>query len=513
MPDRRDALRRGAASMVALVPLGTLLSAPARAAGTDALTIAYDAAIPGWDPTSGPASVDPALQSVWKAVFDHYIDHRPNLAFAPGLLTRWGWNADKTRIALEVRQGAFWHDGKPVTAADVVWSLKRAADPKSGNPIGSLIWSSLENVKSDGNRVTADVSRYVADLFKWMAHLTGYVLPQHYFEKVGAAGFEKQPVGSGPYRVKDFVHGSYVRLAAFERYWGPKPAFREVTIKFVTRPSARVAEIETGSSDLTLALPLEDFDRLRVTPGLAGIAAPTSEIAMVFINDVDPFLDPDVRKAAVHAIDKHALVKQLLRGYGVAVDTLQAPHYAAFDPTIKVAHDPDLARALLAKAGYGRQKPVEFTIQTTRGFRPKDYETVREIVRLWRAVGIFANIEVYEIAKHYELRAQDKLAPMAFYDWNDAIGDPNESTGLAMYGPSPHSAWKSKVLDAMIGPLWDEKDETKRIAGWKAVDRYIADNALVLPLYQRLQTVVFRTALKFAPHGAGYVLPQAIGRA
>jgi peptide/nickel transport system substrate-binding protein len=220
--------------------------------------------------------------------------------------------------------------------------------------------------------------------------------------------------------------------------------------------------------------------------------------------------DANVRQAAVHAVDKQAIVKRLLRGYGVAIDTLQAPQYAAYDATTKVKYDPELSKQLLAKSGYSVEKPVKFKIQTTRGYLPKDYETVQAIVGMWRKVGIEAEIEVYEIAKHFELRLSHKLAPMAFYNWGDAIGDPNDSTGFAMFGPSPHSGWKSKDVDAMIGPLWGEKDEAKRIAGWKKVDKYIAENALVLPLYQQVQTIVFKKSVAVKPHLAGYLLAQSV---
>ena len=508
--DRRDALRLGAASAIAASPIGAILSRHAFAAASETLTIAYNVALPSWDPTSGPSSVNPTLQSVWKAVFDQYIDQKNDLSFAPGLLTKWGWNADKTKVEMEVREGAFWHDGKPVTAEDVVWNLKRAADPKAGNPVGGLIWASIDNVKADGRRISADVKQFVADLFKWMAFLTGYVLPPHHYDKVGADGFEKQPIGSGPYMVQEFVRGSFVKLRAFDKYWGPKPAFKEVTIKFVTDPSARVAEIESGASDLTLALPFEEYDRLRAKPGLAGVTTPVSDIAMIFINDVDPMLDANVRMAAVHAIDKEVIVKRLLRGYGVALDTLQTPQYAAFDPTIKVKHDVALAKALLAKSGFGPGKPVRFKIQTTRGYLPKDYETVQAIVGMWRKVGIEAEIEVYEIAKHYELRAADKLAPAAFYNWGNAIGDPSTSTGFAMFGPSPHSVWDGKDMIDMIGPLWGEPDEAKRIAGFKAVDKHIAEEGEVIPLLQYVQPIIARKGLTLVPQASGQLLPQLV---
>ena len=509
---RRDFVKWSSlsASGVALIDL---LLLPAHAQQQDSLTIAYNVALPSWDPTTGPSAVNPTLQSVWKAVFDQYIDQNADLSFKPGLLTKWGWNTDKTKVEMEVRPGATWHDGKPITGEDIVWNLRRAADPKSGNPVGAIIWASVDNLKADGNRITGDVKNYVADYFKWMAFLTGYALPPHHYQKVGAEGFEKQPIGSGPYMVEEFVRGSFVRLRAYDNYWGAKPAFRTVTIKFVTDPSARVAEIESGKSDLTLAIPFEEFDRLKSKPGLMGVTTPISDIAMIFINDVEPMTDPNVRRAAVMAIDKDAIVKRLLRGYGKVVHTLQTPQYAAYDPSIMVKHDPAGAAKLLAASGFGPDKPVKLKIQTTRGYLPKDYETVQAIVGMWRKVGIEAEIEAYEIAKHFELRTQDKLAAMAFYNWGNAIGDPNDSTGFAMFGPSPHSAWKSKELDAMIGPLWGEKDEAKRIAGWKAVDRRIADEALVLPLYQQVQPVIFKRTLAFTPHVAGFVLPQAVGRA
>jgi peptide/nickel transport system substrate-binding protein len=221
-------------------------------------------------------------------------------------------------------------------------------------------------------------------------------------------------------------------------------------------------------------------------------------------------LDANVRKAAAHAIDKQAIVDRLLRGYGVPIDTLEAPQYAAFDETIKVAHDPALAAKLLADSGFSKDNPVKFTIQTTRGFKPKDYEMIQAIVGMWRDVGIDATIEIYEIAKHYELRAGDTLAPAAFYNWGNSIGDPSTSTGFAMFGPSPHSTWDTDDLDAMIGPLWAEPDEDKRIAGYKAVDKYIAENAYVIPLLQYVQPIIYRDGLEVTPHVANFLLPQLV---
>ena len=485
-------------------------SLPARAQAIDELVIAYNVNLPSWDPTTGPSAVNPTIQGIYQSVFDQYILQQPDLKPAPGLLTEWGWNDDKTKISMTVRDGVTWHDGSAFTAEDVAWSLTRAADEKTGNPI-QFIWSTLANIKADGNKVTADVARFEPTIFKWMYFLTGYVLPKTYYEKVGPEGFEAAPIGTGPYMVDKFERNAFVRLKANANYWGGKPEFDTVTIKFVTDAAARVAEVESGNSHVTLEVPYEEYDRLKAT--LTGTATPVSDIGMIFLNDIEVMLDPNVRKAAAHAIDKQTIIDRLLSGYGVPIDTLETPQYEAYDASIKVPYDPDLAVKLLADSGYSVDKPVKFKIQTTKGFKPKDYEMIQAIVGLWRKVGIEAEIEVYEIAKHYELRAADQLAPAAFYNWGNSVGDPTTSTGFAMFGPSPHSVWDGKDLVDMIGPLWGEADEAKRIDGWKKVDAFIAENALVIPLLQYVQPILSAKGVVVTPHASGALLPHLMKRA
>lgn len=503
--NRRTLLKLSAAS-VAVGAAGL----PAFAA-IDELVIAYNVTLPSWDPTVGPSAVNPTIQGIYQSVFDQFIYQNPDLSPSPGLLTEWGWNDDRTKVIMKVREGVTWHDGSPFTAEDVAWSLERAANPETGNPI-NFVWSTLGNFTVDGNTVTADVKQFDPTIFKWMYFLTGYVLPKAYYEKVGAEGFEAAPIGTGPYMVDSFERNAFVRLKANPNYWGGKPEFDTVTIKFVPDAASRVAEIESGNSHVTLEMPYEEFDRLKAG-GMTGYATPISDIGMIFLNDIDVMTDPNVRKAAAFAIDKQTIIDRLLSGYGVKIDTLQTPEYEAYDASITVPYDEAKAIELLAASGYGPDNPVKFKIQTTKGFKPKDYEMIQAIVGLWRKVGIEAEIEVYEIAKHYELRAADQLAPAAFYNWGNSVGDPTTSTGFAMFGPSPHSVWDGEDLIAMIGPLWGEADEEKRIAGWKAVDAYIAENALVIPLLQYVQPILAAPGVVVTPHASGALLPALMKRA
>lgn len=479
------------------------------AAQTGELTIAYNVNLPSFDPTVGPSAVNPTIQGIYQSIFDQYISQDPDLSFAPGLLTEWGWTDDNTKIRMVVREGVKWHDGSDFTAEDVVWSLERAGNAETGNPI-QFVWSKVGNFAIDGNVITADVLSFEPTLFKWMGFLTGYVLPKAYYESVGSEGFEAAPVGTGPYMVDKFERNAFLRLKANKDYWGGAPAYDTVTLKFVTDASSRVAEVESGASHITLEIPYEEYDRLRAKDGLSGTTTPVSDIGMIFLNDIDVMLDKNVRLAAHHAIDKQLIVDRLLQGYGVPIDTLQTPEYSAYDPTITVGYDPEKAKELLAASGYGPDNPVRFTIQTTRGFKPKDYEMIQAIVGLWRRVGIEAEIEVYEIAKHFELRAADQLAPAAFYNWGNSVGDPATSTGFAMFGPSPHSVWDGADMIEMIGPLWGEPDEAKRIAGFQAVDRKIAEEGYVIPLIQYVQPIVHSSDVNVTPHASGALHPHRV---
>lgn len=502
-PNRRTVLKLAGAG-AAMAGLGMPRIARAQAGE---LTIAYNVNLPSWDPTVGPSAVNPTIQGLYQSVFDQFILQKPDLSLSSGLLTEWGWSDDRKQVHMTVRDGVTWHDGSPFTAEDIVWSLTRAGDEKTGSPI-QFVWKNVANLKADGNKITGDVVQFDPTYFKWMAFLTGYVMPKAYYEKVGPEGFEKAPIGTGPYMVDKFEQNAFLRLKANPTYWGGKPAFENVTIKFVPDAASRVAEVESGSSQVTLEIPYEEYDRLIAKDGLAGTCETVSDIGMIFFNDKEAMLDPNVRHAAVMSVDKKLLVDRLLRGYGLPLDTLETPEYEAFDPSIKVEYNPDKAVELLKASGFSTDNPVKFTIQTTKGFKPKDYEMVQAIVGMWRKVGIEANIEVYEIAKHYELRAADQLAPAAFYNWGNSVGDPTTSTGFAMYGPSPHSVWDGQdVIDA-INPLWGEPDEAKRIAGWKAVSKLIADNAYVLPLLQYAQPVVHSKSVNVVPHKSGALLPH-----
>jgi peptide/nickel transport system substrate-binding protein len=236
-------------------------------------------------------------------VFDQFILQKPDLKPAPGLLTEWGWNDDRTKVWMTVREGVTWHDGSPFTAEDVAWSLARAADPgdRQPDPVRLVDADQLQGRGQQGHRRRGSSS--TRPIFKWMYFLTGYVLPKAYYEKVGAEGFEAAPIGTGPYMVEKFERNAFVRLKANPNYWGGKPAFETVTIKFVTdaaspRGRSRIRQLPRHAGNALRGIrPPEGQGRL---PASRADLRHRHDLPQRHRRDARP----NVRKAAAHAIDK-----------------------------------------------------------------------------------------------------------------------------------------------------------------------------------------------------------------
>ena len=147
MPISRRSMLKTTVAAATLASVGL----PSFAQEIDELVIAYNVNLPSWDPTVGPSAVNPTIQGLYQSVFDNFIPQNTDLSFGQGLVTDWGWNDDLSQIWMDVREGVTWHNGDPFTAEDVAWSLQRAADPATGNPI-QFIWGKITNIKADGNR-------------------------------------------------------------------------------------------------------------------------------------------------------------------------------------------------------------------------------------------------------------------------------------------------------------------------------------------------------------------------
>jgi peptide/nickel transport system substrate-binding protein len=253
----------------------------------------------------------------------------------------------------------------------------------------------------------------------------GMIASKSYYDKVGEDKFVKQPVGTGPYKVTNYVPGEYVDLERFEEYWGPKPSVKEARFFFVPEDTTRVAKLKAGEVDFIGACPYPSVNDLEKTPGIKVIRLatghPTPSIIFQNKNPKTPWYDRRVRMAMAHAIDCDAIIKNILMGYPERYARL-APWELGYDPELKpYPYDPKKAKELLAQAGYPNGFELNLYWAMT-GRTPMTREMTEAIASYLQAVGIRVKLVGEENATHYARQRSMKKNPEGQYVSFNSVG-------------------------------------------------------------------------------------------
>lgn len=316
-------------------------------------------------------TLDPHLANLFadaaraKALYDKLADFGADLSAQPRLAA--SWEPDKTlaRWKVTLRQATF-HDGRPVTAKDVLYSYRRIADPKQAYRAKA----SLEPIDLDASRATGErviefvLKRPTAEFPNVLAAFGAYVVPEN------ATDFDKKPVGSGPFRFVSFAPG---RSAVFRRndaYWDGAPHLDELELVVVNEESARVNALLGGQIEYAHEL-APTTARAHEGKGQIEIVRLRGSAMQAFCMKTDraPFDDKRVREAFFLIADRQELVDGALSGAGVVGNDLFGKGYEYYaDGLPQRAQDLDKARALLKQAGAEKLKVTLDTSAVAAGF-------------------------------------------------------------------------------------------------------------------------------------------------
>ena len=302
------------------------------------------------------ATLDPHVQwdtdsySIYRNIFDNLLTRDAGGRIVPQVATAWRYVSD-TVVEFDIRSDVKFHDGTPLTAEDVAFSVKRITNPEFKSPqlgqFNSIVAADV--VRPNVVRLTTK-EPYPA-LLAQLVKLS--IVPKAYVESAGNTKFNTEPVGSGPYRLVSWQKGVRATLEAIPTYWRGKPHFSRVTFQPVPDAATRIADLRTGKADVTRGLNADDAAALRSETQLQILSIPTERIGYMFINALwGPTADVRVRKAIAHAIDRRLIIEALLGGFGRPVDILLTPANFGYTPDVK-GYDYDLAKAkaLIKEAG------------------------------------------------------------------------------------------------------------------------------------------------------------------
>ena len=342
----------------------------------------------------------------------------------PSLATSWE-NVDDTTIRFTLRDDVVFHNGEKMTAEDVRYTLVRASEKSGSAPLFQSV--DTENTKViDDTTLELKLKEPMAPIFNFLSSPEGGILCKKAVEELGDDEFGRNPVGSGPLKLKNWTTGTSIELERNDEYWGEKPTYKTLLVKFIAEPANRTIELETGGVDLIYDVSTNDIDRIRDNRELRLISGTGLKHTYISISMEDPVMkDIRVREALAYALDMNSIVDAVFTGTAKTSDSVMSPNIFGYKSMSVNPYDPDQARALLKEAGYDNSLEI-----TVKGYDNTQFVDILEIAQnMWKAVGITAKVDIMEYAAFAEQEAAGDIQ-MGISAFTASSGDPDQALGL-----------------------------------------------------------------------------------
>jgi peptide/nickel transport system substrate-binding protein len=379
-----------------------------------------------------PDSMDPheSISNVGMRVhystFDTLIrrDFLDGNKLVPSLATEWKRIDDKT-LEMTLRKDVVWQDGTPFTSADVKYNYDRliAKDPKL--EVASPGYFPLASVEAlDEHRVRIVSSAVDPVLEKRFAGLGGQIIPAKYHKEVGTDPFRTKPLGTGPYKMLEYVKDDRMVFEANEKYFGGAPAAKKVTIRLIPETAARMAALQNGEVDIVTNVPPDQIASLQNNKNLTIKQVPLANVHVLRYNmKAKPFDKKAIRQAVNHAIDRKTLAEQLWGGNAIHTRGFQYEGEEFYNPNRPLTpFDPEKAKALLKEGGYANE-PIVY-LANTPNYYTNEREAAEAIVAMLQQVGINAKLELLEGATKDKAYREDNRQ-ITTWSATSGTGDPD----------------------------------------------------------------------------------------
>ncbi len=396
------------------------------------------------------------------------LDGKP----APDLAESWTASADATEWTLKLRQGVTFHDGRPFTAEDAVWSLTRVMDPKTDSPARALL-AVIKSVEApDAATLKLTLTSPFADLPLVLTDYRLMMLPKDSGETIGKTG-----IGTGPFRVERFDAAGTTALAANPTYFEGRPGVARMEVIGIPDAQARFQALLGGQIDMLPGLGRQERALVERSPRHRLQEVPTGNWrGIVFRADQKPFDDARVRKALRLVADRKAM-RDLVVGPDGGITGCDTPigptdqYRAAGD----CAQDIAGAKKLLAEAGYPNGIDIELSVSTIEAVWPVIGEVYQQQAA---AAGIRVKI-VQEPADGYWDRVWMKK-PAVMTRWNERPADAMLNEIWRSTSRWNESGFKDTAFDVILDSARREIDFAKRRDLYIQAQQYLWDNSATL---------------------------------
>ncbi len=485
-------IRRILVACVVLLMAGYVLGVPARVpAGAQAprtATIALYADAISLDPED---TNDNLSLSVEREIYDGLLGFTPDMKIKPELATSWEASKDARIFTFHLRRGVRFQDGTPFNAQAVKINFDRARDPAHKLKKYSLyeVIASVDVV--DDYTVRFTLQRPFGAMLYNFAHPSSRIISPAAI-KQGEAFIARHPVGTGPFKFVSWAPGREIVLERNPDYWeSGQPKVDRLVFKFVPEDASRVAMLLSGEAQFVFPVPGVQVDAVSKASGVSVQKRWSIYAYYVAMNTQHvPFNNVAVRQALNYAVDKQALIKVVLRGFGRPLDAPITPGVTGYSAVQPGGWPYDLARAraLLSEAGF----PKGFTTTLWLGNQTETQRVGEALQQMLAQVGVTVRLQPMEAGTLTAVRYKpfnENQSQMNYTGWSPSTGD-------ADWGLRPHfdsESWpptlyniafyKNPKVDALLHDALGTADQARRDKDYAEAMRIIWHDAPWIFLY------------------------------
>jgi len=457
-----------------------------------------------------PDSLNPVISSMAFAsdagqlMFDGLIRYDdtghpiPDLAREVPSLENGGISKDGLTFTYHLMPNVMWHDGVPLTSADVLFTYRQIMNPANLTPTrnGYDHISSIE--APDPQTVVVHFkSVYPPALYLFRSLIQGAIIPKHLLEghaNINRLPYNTHPIGSGPYIFKSWTHGSEMRFDANPHYFRGAPKIAHAVLKFIPDQNTLLQQMRSHEIDLYYGISATQYDQVREIPGITLTQSSTLHWEHVNFNTQRPPLDDvRVRRALCTAIDEDTLYKKVYHGLGTLGPVHFNPAFEWGDKTIEYyPFDLVAAGAMLDAAGwkmsddgkrYKAGQVLTVTISTVAGVKTR--EAIQVLLQSWwRKIGVDVEIKNYPAATLFAPKGAGGMlyggkTDVAIFTWLNSTPDPDDTTYINPNRLPPIGQNVSFYQNADIG-RWEQEglstfDPAKRRESYLKIQRVLID--------------------------------------
>lgn len=508
---RRGALR-SALLVVAAVAALLVAGPPARAAGrTPADPTTYRRPLGNEPATLDPARINDIYSlPVTQQIFDGLVSFDQTLAITPALAQFWKASRDGLTWTFSLRRGVRFHDGREVTADDVVFSFTRILNPatKSGAAdLFSSIRGAREFREGRARRVAGLVAtdRYTVEITLDAAPVpfvsvlaVGHakIVPRDVVDQRGDQ-FGAQPVGTGPFRFVRWERGREIVLAANPDYYDGPPKVSRLVYRIFPGGQADTVYEEFQRGNLEDApLPTREYRAAIASKRSVYVRRTMFSIRFYGFNTrVKPYDDRRVRQALVHAIDRESIIEKILLGRHTLARGIMPPGTLGYNPALAgYAYDPPKARELLAQAGHpgGQGLPnLQIWSSVTNDAIVREHEQIR---RSLEAVGVHAEFKYLTDWPAFSRALTEGRLPAFLYAWYADVPHPDDFLFKLFYSKSPrnYTGYVNPVVDNLLLNARNAPDMQRQVELYRRAEQLIVEDAPIVPVWHYSYERVFQ---------------------